>query len=144
MDDELAFRAAMADSFIGRLRSLTASQLTAIAYAHRDDGQFYGFALGLAEEATRRIGGELATAYDEALRPRLLQVEHLVAKEQQLSEGRGARELAKGAVQALLVRDIGPFNAGAFAVLFGPFSAYIALADCEDDARRTIRRNASR
>jgi hypothetical protein len=138
MDEELRFRAALVDSFVHRLRRLTATQLDEIASAHRLDDQFYGLALDLAGEATRLVGRERASDFEVTMRDRLGEVERILPREPQ-ADARGACDLAKGAVQALLARDIASFNAGAFAKLYGPFSAHIMLADVENDARQALR-----
>lgn len=142
MDEELRFRAALVDSFVSRLKSLTPTQLEQIATAHRLDDHFYGLALQLAGDAAQLMGRERAAEVESAIRDRLREVERIIPREP-LADARSACDLAQGAVQALMARDVATFNAGAFAKLYGPFSAHIALTDVEDDARRRLRRTDS-
>ncbi len=141
MDEELRFRAALVDSFVSRLRHLTPKQLDEIATAHRLDDKFYGLALELAGEATQLVGRDRASDFEVTMRDRLSEVERILPREPH-ADTRGACDLAKGAVQALLARDIASFNAGAFAKLYGPFASHITLADVENDARLNLRREA--
>ncbi len=141
MDEELRFRTAVVDSFVSRLRQLTPQQLEQIASAHRLDDKFYGLALDLAGEATQLVGPERAPDFAHTMRDRLGEVERILPRTPH-ADSRDACDLAKGAVQALLARDMASFNAGAFAKLYGPFASVITLADVENEARQNLRRDS--
>lgn len=134
----------MVDAFVNRLRQLSASQVAEIVSAHRIDTQFYRLALELADEAGRLVGSDRVEEYGAVLKSREAEVDRTLSRHGSLADAPASGVLARGAVHALLLRDVASFNAGAFAELYAPFAAHVGLADVESDARRVVRRDTPR
>jgi hypothetical protein len=137
MDEELRYRAELADQFLGRLSALTPSQWRDFVAARASDQHYYAFALELADEATRLLGDERRAPHERILRDRLARVDAMVnvlaLPEEERSD---ARRLAHAAIHACLVRDALGFNPGAFGELMRPFRAHLDVDDVERSASR--------
>lgn len=135
MDEELRYRAELADQFLTRLAALTPAQWRDFMAARASDPHYYAFALELAEEATRLLGDERRAPHERMLRDRMRRVDALVdALTLPESERTVARHLAHAAVQACLVRDALGFNPGAFGELLRPFRAHLDVDEVERSA----------
>ncbi len=137
MDEELRYRAELADQFLARLATLTPSQWRDFVAARASEPHYYDFALELAEEATRLLGDERRAPHERILRDRLARVDRLVnALSLPEPERADARRLAHAAIHACLVRDALGFNPGAFGELMRPFRAHLDVDDVERSASR--------
>lgn len=153
MDDDLRYHAELADQCLARLRGLEVRQWRELVAHHRRDDNFYALALELADEATRLLGDERREAYEVVLKERQLVADEIVAavsrhelrdespdasRHEVLDDARAtdARQLARAAVHAFLVRDAFGFNSGAFGELIRPFRPYLDLGELERVAYR--------
>ena len=149
MDEELRYRAELADQFLGRLSALTPSQWRDFVAARASDQHYYAFALELADEATRLLGDERRAPHERILRDRLVRVDAMVNALALPEEERGeARRLAHAAIHACLVRDALGFNPGGLRRADAPVSRAPGRgrrgAEREPPADATRRRRAGR
>ncbi len=157
MDDYLRYHAELADQCLARLRGLEARQWRELVAHHRRDDNFYALALELADEATRLLGDERREVYEAVLKERQQVADEIIAavsrhelrdesraesrdesRDESLDDARAtdARQLARAAVHAFLVRDAFGFNSGAFGELIRPFRPYLDLGELERVAYR--------
>jgi len=139
MDEELSYRAELADQFLAGLRSLSAEQWRELVSHGDGTGNYFALALELADEATRLLGSERSAQVSNALSSRLTTLDGVLAGLAPRLPGTTeavARRLAHAALHAFLVRDAYGFNSGAFGELIRPFRPYVDLAGLERSASR--------
>lgn len=140
MEDNLAFRAALIDAFIERLKSLDPELLLRIDAAGAPFDNYYQTALRLASEATLHVDVDRPERVESILRARFAAIDALVVEvfPPVVAVTSNLRALAKGAARALMVRQALELSGGAFAELWAPFRAHISLIDLERDARKAL------
>lgn len=144
MEDELAFRAALIDAFVERLKSLDSELLRQIEASGAPFDNYYQSALRLALEATQRLDADRAEAVEKILRARFAAIDVFITEAfpPAVAVTSNLRALAKGAARALMVRRSLEVGGGAFAELWAPFRAHLSLIDLERDARKALTRGS--
>lgn len=140
MEDHLAFRAALIDAFIERLKSLGPEVLRRIDAAGAPFDNYYQTALRLASEATQRVDADRPELVERVLKARFAAIDALIAEAfpPVVAVTSNLRALAKGAARALMVRQTLEVSGGAFAELWAPFRGHMSLIDLERDARKAL------
>ncbi|HSA54558.1 MAG TPA: hypothetical protein VLE53_02590 [Gemmatimonadaceae bacterium] len=140
MEENLAFRAALIDAFIERLKSLGADTLRRIDSAGAPFDNYYQTALRLASEATHQVDPDRTDVVERILKARFAAIDALIAEAfpPVVAVTSNLRALAKGAARALMVRQTLELSGGAFAELWAPFRAHMSLIDIERDARKAL------